>query len=61
VPAKIKGDKLEVSFNWNYLLLGVRSLDKENVVFSLNNDDKPSILKALGDNSYFYILMPVKE
>jgi len=62
VPAKIKGEEIEVDFNSNYILEGVKSFFKdEKILISFNNSDKPTILKSIGDVSYFYILMPIKK
>ncbi|MDP3901716.1 MAG: hypothetical protein Q8Q37_01935, partial [bacterium] len=61
VPAKITGSGFEnVSFNWRYLLDGLKTISSENVIFGLNGDNRPAILKSTSDNSYFYILMPIK-
>ncbi|MBI2010863.1 MAG: DNA polymerase III subunit beta [Candidatus Colwellbacteria bacterium] len=67
LPAKIsgetaKGDEpLTVSFNWRYLLDGIRSGESEEVMLGLNGDEKPAVIRTPGDISYFYILMPVKS
>lgn len=61
VPAKIKGKVFENSFNWRYLLDGLRSFNNSDIVFGVNGDIRPSILKNPTDNSYFYIVMPIKN
>ncbi|HEY4498405.1 MAG TPA: DNA polymerase III subunit beta [Candidatus Paceibacterota bacterium] len=66
LPAKINGQMtgtdgpLTVSFNWRYLLDGVRTAGGEEVMVGLNGDEKPAVIRTPGDNTYFYILMPVK-
>lgn len=59
LPAKVQGEFKETSFNWKYLLDGLRSLDAKEVILGLNEDNKPAILKTPGESSYFYIVMPI--
>lgn len=61
LPAKIKGEEIEVTFNWNYLLSGIKSFLDEDIVLGINNSEKPTVIKSLSDSSYKYILMPVKS
>lgn len=61
VPAKTTGAGGQVVFNWKYLLDGVKALSGEQVSIGLNGDNKAAIIKAPGDASYFYILMPIKQ
>lgn len=61
IPVKFKGkDFGEISFNWRYFLDGLKTVDNENLIFGVNETNKPSIIKPVEDNSYFYILMPIK-
>lgn len=59
LPAKIQGEGKEVSFNWKYLLDGLRAIEREDIVFGVNEDNKPSVVRSSADPSYFYILMPI--
>ncbi|OGY67032.1 MAG: DNA polymerase III subunit beta [Candidatus Harrisonbacteria bacterium RIFCSPLOWO2_02_FULL_45_10c] len=60
VPAKIKGEAFEVSFNWRYLMDGLKNFDSNELLFGVNGDVRPAVLKNTTDTSYFYILMPIK-
>lgn len=60
IPAKIDGPVVESIFNWKYLLDGVRAIVGKEIMLGLNGSDKPALLKDTGDDSYFYILMPIK-
>lgn len=61
IPMKLKGNEFEeISFNWHYFLDGLRVVDHENIVFCVNKNNKPSVVKHPDDSSYFYILMPIK-
>ena len=63
IPAKIKcnlsGD-FETAFNWKFLLDGAKNIKSENIFLGLNNSNKPAIIKSPEDNSWFYIIMPIK-
>ncbi len=60
VPAKINGADCEVTFNWKYLLDGVKAIAGEQVFVGLNGENKPAIINTPGDLLYFYVLMPIK-
>lgn len=62
VPVKVKGEDFdEIKFNWRFLIDGLKTLESENILFGVNNDAKPALLKSAEDDSYFYILMPIKS
>src|SRR3989344_8975460 len=61
IPAKIKGNiknSFEVSFNWRYLLDGIKNIKSEEILLGLNNSNKPCLIKSPGEISWFYVLMP---
>jgi len=59
IPAKITGGALEVGFNWRYLMDGLRALSTEEVLLGINEENKPAQLRAAGDATYFYVVMPI--
>ncbi len=62
LPAKVSGTSIELSFNWKYLLDGVKSSGvSEKVFIGLNENNSPSMIKTPQDASYFYILMPIRQ
>ena len=60
IPAKIEGQGTEAVFNWKYLLDGIRTGSGKEVFIGLNGNDRPAVIKDPGDESHFYILMPIK-
>jgi DNA polymerase-3 subunit beta len=60
IPAKTKGQSLEIIFNWRFLLDGIKVLDSEDIFLGLNGHNKAALIKSPGDISYFYVLMPIK-
>jgi DNA polymerase-3 subunit beta len=61
IPAKITGEALNISFNWRFILDGMKNMDIETVNMGFQGDFKPSIIKRPQDNSYVYIVMPIKD
>lgn len=59
VPAKIQGKPKEISFNWRYLLDGLKALKTKSVFLGANEENKPVLIKSPGETYYFYILMPI--
>ncbi len=61
IPIKLKGEDFEeVAFNWHYFLDGLKVVDHEQVVFCVNKNNKPAMMKHPEDGSHFYLLMPIK-
>ncbi len=60
IPAKIKGEDVDITFNSRYLIDVLSNLGSAEVVLSLNDSEKAGLLKPADDNSYRYILMPIK-
>lgn len=59
LAAKITGEEQQISFNWKYLLDGLKNINSEEVFIGLNEENKPALIKAINDNYYFYIVMPI--
>jgi len=60
IPAKIKGEPLEIVFNWRFITDGIKNLETENVFIGLTSDKSPALIKPANDPNYFYIVMPIK-
>lgn len=60
VPAKITGEKVEIAFNHKFLLDGLINIKSSEVVLELNGDSGAAVLKPVGDDSYLYVVMPIK-
>lgn len=57
---EVKGEAVEVSFNWRFLAEGLSNIKSQEVVFELSGAEGPAILKPIDDQSYFYVIMPIK-
>jgi len=60
ISAKIKGEDMDVSFNYKFLLSGLQNIKSSEVILELNGDDGPGVLKPVGDENYIYVSMPIK-
>lgn len=60
LDASATGDELTVAFNPEYLAAGVEACTAESVTLSTNDGLKPAILRGVGDDTYLYLLMPVR-
>jgi DNA polymerase-3 subunit beta len=60
LEAKIKGKGLEISFNYRYLLDGLGNIATKEIFLGLNNESSAAIIRPVGDDSYLYVVMPIK-
>lgn len=61
ISSKIKGEDLTVSFNHRFLLDGLLNVKSSEIILDLNGDSGPGVLRPVGDNSYLYVVMPIKS
>ncbi len=61
LAAKIKGEATETSFNYRFLSEGLNQIRSEEVVFELNGQEGPGVLKPLDNPDYIHVIMPVKS
>ncbi|HOS88172.1 MAG TPA: DNA polymerase III subunit beta [Candidatus Pacearchaeota archaeon] len=58
--ARIEGAELKVSYNWKFILEGLENIKSSEVSFEMQGNDGPSVIKPIGDESYIYVVMPIK-
>ena len=58
--SKGKGKELEISFNHRFLIDGLLNIKSPEVVFELTGAEGPAVFKPLGDQSFLYVVMPIK-
>ena len=56
----IKGTALEISFNYRFILDALNSIRGEEVIIGLNKENNPGLFQGNKDNSFVYVLMPIK-
>jgi len=60
ISGKVKGDAVEISFNHRFLLDGLASIKSSEIIFELNGDSGPGVLRPVDDETYLYVVMPIK-
>src|SRR3989344_5625835 len=60
ISSMIQGDKISAKFNERYLSEGIAQINSEYIEFNLNTSESPLLIKGKGDNSYLYLLMPMR-
>ena len=61
IVVKSKDFDEQIIFNYKFLLDGISTIKSSEVNFNLSGKGKPALLKPIGDDSYLYILMPIKN
>ncbi len=51
---------LKVAFNVRLLLDAIKNLEADDVVFSINNELSPCVIRPVNDEWYTYIIMPIR-
>ena len=59
LPAKIKGEAMEVIFNWRYLTEPLKVIKTEEALLGFQEEANPAIIRPAADGSYFYIIKPI--
>lgn len=52
--------EMEVKFNYRFLVDGLSNIKSSKVALELNGEEGPAVLKPSGDDSYLYVVMPIK-
>jgi DNA polymerase-3 subunit beta len=61
LKCELEGKETGASFNYRFLLEGINSIKSQKVVFEINGDEGPAVLRPVGDQSYLYVVMPIKN
>jgi len=60
IPIELEGNDLKIAFNSKYMLDGIRVIDSEEIVMNLVSNINPCIINPVDDNSYTYLILPVR-
>jgi len=61
INGKIKGEKTEISFNYRFLVDGLNNIKSKEIIFELNGEDGPGVLRPTDDKNFIYVVMPIKS
>ncbi|HHU82820.1 MAG TPA: DNA polymerase III subunit beta [Firmicutes bacterium] len=60
VACAYEGKEVEVGFNSHFLLNFLKTIDHNEVIFKISAGMKASVLTPAGDESYTYVVMPLR-
>jgi len=60
IEVSYEGEELRVGYNVNYLIDAIDVLDDEDVLFEMRAGMKPGMVRAVGDDHYACVVMPLK-
>lgn len=60
VDAEVEGDQMGIAFNARYVSDVLALLDSPEVELIMNGPLSPGMIRAAGDDSYRYVIMPVR-
>ena len=58
---KYSGEPIEVSYNAVYLLDVLRAVECEELELSLTSSMSPGTIRAAGNSSFIYVIMPIRK
>jgi DNA polymerase III subunit beta len=62
IDAAITGDKIEINFNYKYVIDCFQSIDADSVSLQLSGTNKPMVIRPVsGDQSFLYLVMPMNH
>lgn len=59
--AEITGEENSILLNYKYLLDGLANINAETVLFKVIGPENPCLLTPKGDDSFLYIVMPIRQ
>ncbi|MBP9802725.1 MAG: DNA polymerase III subunit beta [Candidatus Pacebacteria bacterium] len=61
LDAVLKGEDINLSFNYKYFLDAFASLSTDSVSIKLDGPQKPMVINSVSDNSFTYLIMPMNR
>jgi len=60
IKVNYNGNNLKIGFNPSYILDVLKVIESEKIIIEFNNNMSPAIIKAVDDDSYKYMILPVR-
>ncbi len=60
IEGKIEGKNIEISFNYRFLINGISLIKSSEILIEFNGDSSPGVIRPVGDQTFVYIIMPIK-
>ncbi len=60
IQSEIEGKEINIAFNPKYLIDALKAIDESNIFIQFITDLSPCIIKGVEDESYKYLILPLK-
>lgn len=60
MPCSFEGEAMEIAFNPQFFMEGVESIAGDELVLRLTSPLRPGLLQEAGDESFSYLVMPIR-
>lgn len=60
IPIKLKGEPFSITFNWRFLVDGLKAFSGDEITIGVNASDRPALLRDHSDKTLLYVVMPLK-
>ncbi len=62
IDAAVTGDRVEINFNYKYVVDCFQSIDADSVSLQLGGTNRPMVIRPVsGDQSFMYLVMPMNR
>lgn len=61
INGTVEGEDIEIGFNYHYITDGLNAVRGDEVTMEVQTPLKPGIFREEGEESYLYLLMPVRD
>lgn len=61
IKCSVVGESIDINFNYKYIIDALTSINSDSLIFSFSGINKPMVMKASGDQSFLYLLMPMNR
>lgn len=61
IDASIEGVSIEMNFNHRYFSESFQSISTDSTVLQFNEENKPVVIRGVGDKSFLYLIMPMNR
>ena len=61
IEGNIKGEQIEVNFNYKYIYESLQSISDESILLSFTSTNKPLVVRGVNDKSFLYLVMPMNR
>ncbi len=61
INGALTGEVVSANFNYKYIVDCFLSISLDSLTLELNGNNKPMIIRAVGDNSFMYLVMPMNR